>query len=380
MTSNPDNLLILGAGFSANAGLPVASDFTHRLLATARLHMDGPSTAQVRFLRKFVSAVFNEGGESEPEDWPELEDVFTIVDLSANTGHNLGPDWSASELRVVRRAIIVRMIRMLAQRYAAARKKADAKWQRLEQFFRLFDHSSSAILSMNWDTVVEQGIARTQGLRRVDYGCDALAYRFSGSKLIRQVTRTKAPLRILKPHGSVNWLYCDTCRETFWVPADQTEKVARTLFRERDWDVIREKTGSAATASVYDAMCPRCRGASLGTRFATFSYRKALDFPMHAASWRTAERYLKNATEWIFIGYSMPAADFEFKHLLKRVQLSQKFRPNITLITGGEGGPIAVERFTRFFGDVPTDRTFFTNGLNNEALAHLKSLGVLRSQ
>jgi hypothetical protein len=55
---------------------------------------------------------------------------------------------------------------------------------------------------------------------------------------------------------------------------------------------------------------------------------------MHAASWRTAEKFLKSASDWIFVGYSMPAADFEFKYLLKRVQLGQLARPRITVISG----------------------------------------------
>ena len=47
-------------------------------------------------------------------------------------------------------------------------------------------------------------------------------------------------------------------------------------------------------------------------------------------------RYLlRKADRWIFIGYSLPAADYEFKHLLKRVQLSRKKRPGFVVITGG---------------------------------------------
>lgn len=377
--SDPDNLLILGAGFSVNAGLPIASDFTRRLIDTDALKETGPSAAQIQFLRKFVSEIFNEGGKSTAAHWPELEDIFTMVDLSANTGHNLGPNWSASELRVVRRAILVRMIRMLSQRYAAAERTAEPAWDRLDRFFVEFNASTSAVLSMNWDVVFEKGISRAQGISNVEYGCGALSYTFRGRRLVRRSAASGGDLRILKPHGSVNWLYCDACRETFWVPPDQTEKVARTLFRERDWSVIREKTESASMATVYDAVCPRCRGASLGTRFATFSYRKALDFPMHAASWRTAERYLKGAQEWIFIGYSMPPADFEFKHLLKRVQLSEKTRPRITLITGGRGATDTIERFRKFFGDVPRERSIFKNGLDEDALAHLSSLGVTKA-
>ncbi|MEQ8442092.1 MAG: hypothetical protein RIM33_08610 [Alphaproteobacteria bacterium] len=375
----PENLLILGAGFSLNAGLPVAKDFTESLLSKKRLKKGGPSRLQVDFLQHFVSEIFNEGEAANPEAWPDLEDVFTMVDLAANTGHNLGPDWSSSDLRVVRRAIIVRMIRMLSQRYRRAKKQSDFDWSHLDRLFSTFDCSTSAVLSMNWDGVFENEIALKQNLRRVDYGCDAIACRFINTSLVKRSAAKVEPLRILKPHGSVNWLYCDACRETFWVPANhyQIERVARTLFRQRDWEVIQKKIGKDSQVQVYDTACPRCEDAgTLGTRFATFSYRKALDFPMHAASWRMAERYLKEAVNWIFIGYSLPAADFEIKHLLKRVQLSENLRPNISLITGGNAGPDTIERFKKLFGDVPEEH-IFCNGLDDDALEHLEALGVL---
>jgi hypothetical protein len=44
---------------------------------------------------------------------------------------------------------------------------------------------------------------------------------------------------------------------------------------------------------------------------------------MFERSWLSAERLLRQAKKWVFIGYSLPAADYEFKHLLKRVQLSR---------------------------------------------------------
>ncbi|WP_042936207.1 hypothetical protein [Bradyrhizobium lupini] len=108
-----ENLLFVGAGFSANAGLPLASAFTSELLNTNRLSLDGPSNALVRFMSGFVDTTFAEGRTAAPEEWPELEDVFTLVDLSANSGHHLGK-YSASDLRLVRRALLVRMIRMLS--------------------------------------------------------------------------------------------------------------------------------------------------------------------------------------------------------------------------------------------------------------------------
>lgn len=379
MAFQPQQLMIVGAGFSANAGLPLASQFTGQLLDVERLVSDGPSNGQVRFLKAFVDKIFGEGAERSADEWPEMEDILTLVDLSANTGHHLGPDFSPSQLRVVRRAIIVRMIRMLAQAYRRRQKSPDDSWRKLEALFGAFDLEKTAILSMNWDTVFEQGVARTQLVRRVDYGFEATACDLSKGKLTRRRLTDGPRLNILKPHGSANWLYCDACRETFWLPPSEHEPIAKTLFRKRDWEAISAFTRLKTKPGVLEPACPHCQANALGTRFATFSYRKALDFPMHAGSWRAAEAYLKRSSDWVFFGYSMPAADFEFKHLLKRVQLSEKYRPSITVITGGSGADETISRFERFFGDVSGERTYFRKGLNDEVLEHLRKIGVLRA-
>lgn len=373
------NLLIVGAGFSSNAGLPLASRFTVELLRTISLNPNGPSRAQVKFLRQFVDRTFGEGSTRRANEWPELEDVLTIIDLSANTGHHLGATYSASDLRTVRRAILVRMIRMLEQRYTVASKKRGASWQTLEDFFERFDADDCAVLSMNWDTVIERGLKSTQKIEQIDYGCDARPARFKADKLKLRSFRKPAVLRLIKPHGSINWLYCDACRETFWVPPDEVENVAQTLFGEKDWRVLKEAKLVTKSPKTLDPACPHCTSRALGTRFATFSYRKALDFPMHTASWRSAERDLKQSAHWVFIGYSMPGADYEFKQLLKRVQLSEPIRPTITLITAGTGGADTITRFEKFFGKVDKERFYFGNGLDREALDHLRELGVLRA-
>lgn len=374
---DPGNLVIVGAGFSLNAGLPLAGSFTTELLNLSGLRLDGPSARQVEFLQGFVNSVFGEGKPRSAGEWPDLEDIFTLVDLSANSGHHLGPNYAASDLRVVRRAMLVRMIRMLSQAYARKQSDPDSDWRSLEDFFERFTGNISAVLSMNWDTVFEKGITRTQNIRQIDYGCHAKAVTFKNGRLVPRLLSGET-LHILKPHGSVNWLYCDACREIFWVPPSDTERVAETLFRRSDWTAVLSRAKVKKPTS-RSPSCPHCKAKSLGTRFATFSYRKALDFPMHSASWYTAEQYLKGSADWVFIGYSMPAADFDFKHLLKRVQLTEGERPNITVITGGKDAKVTIERFKKFFGDVSGQRFFFSNGLDTEALDHLASIKVLRS-
>lgn len=380
MSFSPDVVLIVGAGFSANAGLPLANKFTECLLNLDGLNPAGPSAIQCRYIKEFVDQTFNEGAATPDDGWPELEDIFTIIDLSANTGHHLGTKYSAANLRLVRRALLVRIVRMLRQAHTTHRKSG-ASSKLLSKLFFWFDLENTAVLSMNWDTVFEREIADAQMVTRVDYGCEATSKQFVKGELKSRLHHDTKTLHLLKPHGSINWLYCDACRELFWVPPAQTESVARSLFQERDWNTIFGSSPPTAAPPTLRPSCPHCTAQSLGTRIATFSYRKALDFPMYGASWRTGESYLKDASHWVFFGYSMPSADFEFKHMLKRVQLTERLRPRITVITGGtvEAQLATKERFRKFFGDKPLERKYFDVAQTDEILDHLQAVGALRS-
>jgi len=374
------HLFIVGAGFSASAGLPLTSQFTEKLLDVENLKLDGPSSLQVEFLKKFVFDAFGVTPETPVAQWPELEDIFTCIDLSANSGHHLGPNYSPSQLRTVRRALIVRIIRMLRQSYARRATDFNEPAGRLQHLLRAVDKQNAAFLSMNWDTVIERGLRTAQRIYSYDYGCNALAASFPtrGAKIQRLGAAPE--IQVLKPHGSVNWLYCDSCRQIFWFPPGSDDKIAAQLFHRSDWDVVKKIIGKTYSGQAQRRRCPECSAYALGTRFATFSYRKALDFPMHESTWRTAEELLREADNWIFIGYSLPPADYEFKLLLKRVLLSRKRKPRLTVITGGDAG--AVERtklsYVRFFGEaLNAKRNIFASGLDSGAIDGLEKIGAI---
>lgn len=384
MRNHPDDqiehLFVVGAGFSYHAGLPLASNFTEELLDLTKLKALGPSSLTVRLVTKFVGQTFDHG--TAAKFWPHLEDIFTCIDLSANTGHHLGPTYSPSYLRTVRRALIVRIIRMLSIAYTKGKKQAGPHWKILERFLSIVEPQRCAFLSMNWDTVIEEGLKRTQGVSVRDYGCNAKYAEFANSRIQLPAESLEPSIQVLKPHGSINWLYCDACRQVFYFPAGSrsSQKIADQLFRNSDWNILRELTGKTYKTPGPTLKCPVCKASALGTRLATFSYRKALDFPMHEDSWRSAERLLRQARTWIFVGYSMPAADYEFKHLLKRVQLSRVAAPKLVLITGGGDADRTRQNYQKFFGRKISSSSpaFFKHGLNTDAITYLKKLGALR--
>ncbi len=190
-----------------------------------------------------------------------------------------------------------------------------------------------------------------------DYGCSAIPAEFDSSRVV-EVDRKKLSsdfVSILKPHGSINWMYCDICSRPYWFKPKYTVEISNRLFKAHDRDVVTGLTGKACPKPKKLGACPDCTGLALGTRFATFSYRKALEFPMHYATWARAEELLQDTSSWIFVGYSLPPADYQFKHLLKRVQLSRATRPPTILVITKEApaGPTA-ENYRRFFGFTAT--------------------------
>jgi len=365
------SVFVVGAGFSLYAGMPLQRDFTDALLS-GRGNASGNSGNIVHHLRQFVSRAFDHKTTADAKFWPELEDIFTCIDLSANTGHNLGSQFSASELRTIRRGLIYRIITMLRERYREARDRKDEDWQTLLEFFKSLDPGAVSFVATNWDTVVEDMLTEAHDIRHFGYGCNAICGSLrTAHNEIKETAAVGIKVPIIKMHGSVNWLYCDNCRRLFWMQPDETYKVAGQLLSSEDWKRI-DPTSRHKNDRWH---CGRCGADSLGTRFATFSYRKALDFPMFQKSWFSAERLLRNAKNWIFIGYSLPAADFEFKYLLKRVQLSRRVPPVFAVVSGGDLSDRAYQHYQRFFGrQIKKDETFFGDGLDKHALAYISGL------
>jgi hypothetical protein len=325
-----NRVFIVGAGFSSYANIPLQSDFT-KALFDGGCSPSNQTTGIISFLkRKFIKDVFAPGTD-DTDFWPELEDIYTLIDLAANSGHQLGNDHTPGNLRTIRCFLLSRTINMLHQRYAEARHETK-DWKALSRFISAVPVANSAFISMNWDTVIEQQLTISIPNINVDYCCDAYPATLSESARTiepRHDLSQQLVAKIIKMHGSINWLYCDSCRRIFWFPASEVEAIAWQLVGSKDWGRLGSDPTLNLTSGFKRKKCNECKGAFLATRMATFSYRKALDFPMFQKSWFSAEKILQEASDWIFIGYSLPAADFEFKHLLKRIQLSRKEPPRI---------------------------------------------------
>lgn len=293
--------VILGAGFSRCADLPLQKDFSKNLLTNNQ--SDQLDRVIDGAIKDFLQFTF---GWTRGDKIPPLEDIFTMIDLSAGTGHALGPRNPPKRLRALRRLLIYRVFSILDRRF-----KHSVSIDRLLHGLFNIDPSTSFVV-LNWDIVLERHLENGQLRHAVTYGVNEKPWDgYDG--------REPPIANIIKVHGSANWVYCDCCRQIYF---DRYQKLSMHIEAGISGDDLRLFDPQWQDNQSQPASCPKC-SSPVGPHIATFSYRKSFRTAAFTASWAAAEEALSEAGKWLFVGYSLPAADYEFTHLLKTAELKR---------------------------------------------------------
>ena len=362
----------LGAGFSREAGFPLQDGILDRVRSLDL--MDAPPGALDKFIADqaevldFLREVF------APGQTPTLEDVFTLLDQTiASRAFCAGYAWNKlDEVRdALRRAVLLPFHaagQALDSKAAGFYRSAAAHL--VHRRIAAGQHADPfSIVSLNWDCLLEDSIywcVRELGEPQrvdVDYCCYT-------TKLTETCTHTPSVLqkatglfnvKVMKLHGSANWLVCPNCNRLF--------------------------TGLGADESVWELYvlpraCPECEklladrpGAPekgeprLEPFFVTPTFVKVFDNPHIRMTWHNAYMDLAEAREVVFIGYSLPEADYHVRTLLRRA-----IRPDariVVVLTGKDDHSkstpkhlrrfFPVNRYRSFFG--PDRPTFVTSGV-----------------
>lgn len=332
MENKPRLALILGSGFSSEAGLPTTSNISKQFLEAPPNGVLEPELEEqiTKIIKEFWQGVFGFTFNNHPS----LEDHFTVLDLAANSGHHLGPKYPPKKLRAIRRISIHRIFQLLNLKHSRS-PTIEKLFAELHKCFNV------SVVTLNWDIVVEKYVSNG-----VDYGIKIWPVN-SGA-----INSNSKGIPLLKVHGSSNWVYCDCCRRIY---ADSSEKAAlhkKVFLHKEDFKLFDVDVPEEILQKNLNDNCSHC-GNRLGGRLATFSYRKALSINQFQTIWDCAHEVLGDSNTWLFVGYSMPEADFEFRHLLKSAQLARKklFEWSCEVVLKDD--VVAERRYRSFFGINP---------------------------
>lgn len=171
---------------------------------------------------------------------------------------------------------------------------------------------------------------------KVDFGTDWLDP-YSGERE-RQLTRPRVTrFACYKLHGSTNWLRCPVCQRIYINPE------ATTWFQGLRRDSDDENT------------C-HCSGAKLEPQIVSPSFVRQMDDLNLLNVWNQAQNLLREASHWVFVGYSMPEEDVAIRSMFTRALNFKKTKPTITIIQRSDE---ALPKYELLFG---SDRLQFVTG------------------
>jgi len=295
-------------------------------------------------LKEFLKVAF---GWKEGRELPALEDIFTCIDLSAGTGHTLGiQKYTPKVLRALRRMAIYRIFSILDRRFSYSRD--------IDTLLRSYcggGQGSCAFIALNWDIVLEKHLSRLAPAIPIDYGCFCFDWNTGAAAPLL------AGLPVCKMHGSSNWVYCENCKSLFFdlhqkLSLNSKAGLIKSDFRLFDERFRNKRFDAALGIPSRDRECRFCRY-PVSSHIATFSYRKSFRTHAYPSVWYRAERLLSDSDRWVFIGYSLPEADYELKQVLKAASLRMQHRRTgrIKVVDVVMLNDTATQtKFERFFG------------------------------
>lgn len=338
-------VFVLGAGFSKNENAPLQSEIIKEIFKIKSRELV-PDFRQIYtwyrddFKRFLSDTMFIDEAHFGSL---RLEDIYTPIDrciIDNLAFRNIAP----KDLIELRQKINGLIIIMMDYKLHLTRTK-DSHIEKFTDYLIALrtKHRKGdpfAILSTNWDILLDDSLRRkmphSEGV--VDYCCNPSAYD-DKEPIVPGLTALEKDLyniKLLKLHGSMNWLQCKRCQRlfvTFFEKIAIGEYVNKPVCRECEINFKNELTPDG--------------GAFLSSLLIMPTLLKDLNNFQLKLIWQNAGIELSEASTIVFMGYSFPMADFELRQLLAR---NVRHKSNIEVVLS--------------IGDKPTESNYFTSAEN----------------
>lgn len=354
---------ILGAGFSMDAGAPSQAQIMTEALDILENRNDLGNEKSYKRFEAFKNLLINTMYFSEEQLCDViLEDIFTPLDrcLSENMQYRGIPVGDIMKVREDVFHVIGDTIKHVIEKRNNDKKyindfaKYLVKESKNRANVRDKDGSDSidpvSVISTNWDIMLDNSIydaIRQENRDKfgvVDYCCYISSideYDETVKPGLLAIGRNGYNVKLLKLHGSLNWLQCPRCMRLY------------TIFGKVNFD---------------DEYCCRHCTKNFGKEEKSIlisnlimpTFIKDLSNPQYKIIWQNAGIEISEADKLVFIGYSLPSADFELRQLLSRMSKRNAEIEVVTFVDDEEDKEAIkskqkaiMKHWTGFFGTRP---------------------------
>ncbi|MBN1861910.1 MAG: hypothetical protein JW840_10695 [Candidatus Thermoplasmatota archaeon] len=337
-------VFVFGAGASRDEGLPLQSSLLNEYFSSGT---DELRTDLKNYFEDFYDINFR---DLEHAKFPSFEEALGIIELALQKEEIFGPTYPSAKLQTIRKNLVLSMglaIQRCPLNTEGAHNRLISRLHRKSHF----KQDEYNFISFNYDILLDKALMNLfEDSIFLDYGIEFINEdpKYTNDSFgLWESARDKDSITLLKPHGSLNWMYCQNCGSVY-IKGDKKSNFFQSGYLQKIEQCLKDQC-------ILDWIIEPP------------SYFKKYNNIFLQNIWKRAYDILSKADKIIFIGYSMPEVDIWFKYLLKKSCFGKKKK--ITVIDPSPLDCLPKDqlayKYERFLGSIDYYQTTFRTFAGN---------------
>ena len=310
----------LGAGFSADAGGPIQNQIIQFILDDKFIEKFQSNPEVIKARKNFIKFI-EKTLSIDKKLWNNiaLEDIFTPIDRALSTGKSF-KNFGTNELIKLREEF--HLLMGSAIKFGVDNENNKDYINEFAKYINTIAQKrlengldEISVITTNWDILLDNSledltrrysIINEDKLAVVDYCCYISSLEKNDEYIkpgLLALGKGGYNIKYLKLHGSMNWLHCPNCQRMY------------VKFGEK---TILQNKQHCRHCMVNYKFSENESSIELRGNLLLPTFIKDLSNIQIQLIWQNAGIELSEASKVVFIGYSLPQADFEIRQLLSR--------------------------------------------------------------
>ena len=318
LNTKKNYVFIMGAGASKDDNLPIQDEILTNILKQefAFKNKEGSHIQEYKKVSNEIKSLLkNIFTGNKATDNISLENIFNILETAISRNENIGSIQIEKIKKyydsLLKGIMFATLTDAKLKEHNIFNKKPKSPYtilgQKIYEGYKNQSEINLSFITFNYDICLDRVLLSMYDENEdksfdVDFGIDLGNY--EQEKWFHRPRKRK--ISLLRPHGSINWVFCKSCGKVF----SKISKQGNPL------DLIGKKK------------CYNCGLSSVEPYIVHPTNNRIYENKYIMEIWSKVENILQKADNWCFIGYSLPEADRFFSYILSKTYNLRKIKTN----------------------------------------------------
>lgn len=316
LNSDKKYVFIMGAGASKDDNLPIQDEILKNILKQefAFKNKEGSHIQEYKKvsnkIRELLNTVF--AGNKSIDNF-SLESIFNILETAISKQENIG-NIQLEKIKeyydkLLKGIMFATLTDAKLKEHNILNENPKSPYtilgQKIYNGYKNKQNINLSFITFNYDICLDRVLLSMYDEDKdksfdIDFGIDLGNY--EQEKWFHRPRKRK--INLLRPHGSINWVFCKSCGKLF----SKISKQGKPL------DLVERKK------------CYHCGLSSIEPYIVHPTNNRIYENKYIMQIWNKVEEILQTADHWCFIGYSLPEADRYFSYILSKTYNLRKVK------------------------------------------------------